>query len=66
MGKTSNAVKDRWKAANYDKILTYLPKGTREQLQAWCAAHGKTVGGLVKELLERETGIKLTSPSESE
>ena len=60
MGKTSNAAKDRWKAKSYDSILTYLPKGKREELQAWCAEHNETVGGLVKKLLEEHTGIQLT------
>ncbi len=64
MGKTSSTVKNRWNSAHYETISAVVPKGTREQIQGWCAAQGKTVGGLIKELLERETGIKLTSPTE--
>ena len=60
MGKTSSAVKDRWKAKAYDTFTVYVKKGTREQLQAWCAENGETVGGLTKKLLEERTGVKLT------
>ena len=64
MGKTSNAAKDRWKAKSYDSFLTYIPKGKRAELQAWCAANSTSLGGLVKKLLEERTGIKLTGETE--
>ena len=64
MGKTSSAVKDRWKNANYDNFRVFVRKGSKEELQAYCEAHGTTMGGLVKKLLEEHTGIKLTSDAE--
>ena len=57
---TSSEVKSRWNAKTYDTFTVYVKKGTREQLQAWCAENGETVGGLTKKLLEERTGVKLT------
>ena len=60
MGKTSSVVKNRWNEKNYDNFRVFIRKGTKVQLQAWCEAHEKSVGGLVKELLEKETGLDLS------
>ena len=59
MGRTSSTVKNRWNNAHYDRVEFQVKKGMKEELQAWCEAHGKTVGGFVKELLEKETGLQL-------
>ena len=66
MGKTSAAVKNRYASKNYDRFQVLVRKGTLDMLKEYCDKHGTSVGGLVKELLERETGIKLTSPSDKE
>lgn len=60
MGRTSTQVKNRWCEKTYDRINVLVRKGTRDQLQAWCAEHGETVGGLIKKLLEEHTGLSLT------
>lgn len=64
MGRTSSKAKNRWNAANYDQVALYIPKGTRDQLHTWCAENGKTLGGLVKELLQERTGIRLINQQE--
>ena len=57
MGRTSSTVKNRWNGAHYDRVEFQVKKGTKDLLQAYCEEHGKSVGGLVKELLQKETGI---------
>ena len=47
MGKTSSKVKDRYNAKAYDTILTRLPKGQKEQIQAHAAAQGESVNSCV-------------------
>ena len=34
MGKTSNSVKDKWNASNYDDIRIRVPKGQKQAIQA--------------------------------
>ena len=40
MGKTSNASKDSWKAANYTRINIYLPKEDAAEYKKKCAEKG--------------------------
>lgn len=47
MSKTSAEVKNRWNAANYDRIAIFVPKGEREKLKAIAAERGMSLNGLV-------------------
>lgn len=54
MGKTSNAVKDRWNAKSYDDLRVRVPKGQKTQIERLARTRGTTVNGLVGSLLQRE------------
>ena len=51
MAKTSNAVKDRWNAKNYDDIRVRVPKGRKKDIEAYAKKCGESVNGLVNEYL---------------
>lgn len=51
MAKTSNAVKDRWNAKAYDDLRIRIPKGRREDVEAYAKEHGESVNGLVNGFL---------------
>ena len=48
---TSNAVKDRWKAANYDRLTLYLPKEDAAKYKQKCAELGKSLSDIPKEAI---------------
>lgn len=50
MGKTSTASKNRWNAANYDRIQMLLPKGYKDRLLA-AAGEGK-VTAFIREAID--------------
>ena len=54
MGKTSNAVKDRWNSKTYDDLRIRVPKGRRKDVEELARMRGTTVNGLVGSLLQRE------------
>lgn len=54
MGKTSSVVKDRYRAKAYDMIQFSVPKGQRDVYKAFAAAHGESLAGLIKRLLDAE------------
>ena len=54
MGKTSNAVKDRWNSKVYDDLRVRVPKGQKEQIEALARERKQTVNGLIGSLLQRE------------
>jgi hypothetical protein len=58
MGKTSNAVKDGWKAKNYDRINIYLPKEDAAAYKAKCEEEGKTLSDVPKEAIYKFLGAK--------
>lgn len=47
----------RYKAKAYDNISVVVPKGARDFLRQKCEAEGKTVNGLVNDLLREYIGI---------
>ena len=51
MAKTSNAIKDRWNAKAYDDLRIRIPKGRREDVEAYAKEHGESVNGLVNGFL---------------
>lgn len=48
---TSNAVKDRWKAAHYDTIRVYLDKADAEIYKAKCKSSGVTLSDIPKQAI---------------
>lgn len=57
VGKTSNAVKDRWNAKVYDSTLIRIPKGRKADVDAYCREHGLTFNGLINDLLMNRLGL---------
>lgn len=51
MSKPTNAVKDRWNAKNYDDLRIRIPKGRKEDVEAYAAEHQVTINGLVNAYL---------------
>lgn len=51
MGKTSSAVKNKWNAKAYDAINLRIPKGRKQDLEAYAREHGESVNGLINRLL---------------
>lgn len=49
--KTSNEVKDRWKAANYSRINIYLPKDDAAAYKGKCAETGKALSDIPKDAI---------------
>lgn len=48
---TSNAVKDRWKAANYTRINIYLPKEDAAEYKEKCAGKQLNMSDIPKEAI---------------
>ena len=61
MGKTSNAVKDRYNAKNYDDLRVRVPKGMKEAIQAHAEANGETVNGFINRLITEAIGADKTT-----
>lgn len=49
--------KKKYLSENYDNLRIVVPKGRRETIKAYAEKHGKSVNGLVNELLRKEIGI---------
>ena len=61
MGKTSNAVKDRYNAKAYDDIRVRVPKGQKERIQAYAESRGETVNGFINRLIADAMGVDKTA-----
>ena len=61
MGKTSNAVKDRYNAKTYDDIRLRVPKGDKEKIQDFAEANGETVNGFINRLICEAMGVDKTA-----
>lgn len=61
VGKTSNAVKDRYNAKAYDDIRVRVPKGDKEKIQAFAEAQGETVNGFINRLIAEAMGADKTA-----
>lgn len=61
MGKTSNAVKDRYNAKAYDDIRVRVPKGEKERIQAFAEANGETINGFINRLITEAMGAHKTN-----
>ena len=51
MGKTSSAVKNRYNAKAYDQLPIRVPKGRKEDIEAFAKAQGESINGLVNKLV---------------
>ena len=52
-GKTSNESKAKYNAKAYDRINIAVPKGRKAELQALAKAQGKSVNGLLNDLIDQ-------------
>lgn len=59
--KTSTAVKARYNAKAYDQVAIRIPKGKREVYKAFAESKGKSLTGLITELIEREMTLGTSS-----
>ena len=57
MGKTSSAVKNRYNQKAYDRIVTLVPKGRKQTVEAYANKHDKSVNGMMNRLLRAEIGL---------
>lgn len=57
MAKTSSAVKNRYNAKAYDNIRVVVPRGRKADIEAHATAVGRSVNGLVNDLLRGELGM---------
>ena len=54
MGKTSSAVKNRYNAKAYDRIVLAVPKGKKEIWQAHAVKRGVSLTKLITILVEKD------------
>ena len=58
-GKVSAASKNKWNAANYDRINLSIPKGEKDKIKAHAERTGESVNGFIYrsiiETMERDT-----------
>ena len=52
-GKTTNESKAKYNAKTYDRINIAVPKGRKAELQALAKAQGKSVNGLLNDLIDQ-------------
>lgn len=57
MGKTSAEAKNRWSRKAYDALRIVVPKGRKADIEAYAAANGKSVNGLINEYLRNALGM---------
>lgn len=54
VGKTSTATKNKWNASNYDQLRVNVKKGEKEIYMQLAKEQGKSLNGLINELLQNE------------
>ena len=54
--KTSAAAKNRYNAKAYDRVPIIVPKGRKADIEAHASDKGRSVNGLVNDLLRQELG----------
>lgn len=45
----------KWLAKNYESITIRVPKGTREQIKAWAAAHDMSMASYIQEACKEKS-----------
>ena len=58
MGKTSNAVKDRWNSQNYDDIRIRVPKGQKQTIQNAAQDAGESINTYTAKALLMRMGLE--------
>lgn len=49
--------KNKYNSENYDNLRIVVPKGRRRTIKAYAEERGKSINGLVNDLLREEMGI---------
>ncbi len=57
MGRTSSTVKNRYNKKVYDDLRVVVPKGRKEDIENHAKEHGKSVNGLINDLLRADIGM---------
>ena len=57
MGRTSATVKNRYAAKAYDRIVTLVPKGQKQAIEAFARGRSESVNGLFNRLVRVEMGV---------
>ena len=57
MGKTSYAARNKWNAKVYDQLPIRVPKGKRTVVERFAREQGKSVNGLINEMLYKAIGL---------
>lgn len=57
MGKTSAAAKNRWNKKAYDQLRIVVPKGRKDDIEAFAASRGQSVNGYVNALIRENMGV---------
>lgn len=57
MGRTSSTVKNRYASKAYDRIVTLVPKGQKQAVEAFARDRGESVNGLLNRLVRCEMGL---------
>lgn len=52
--QATNKAVQKYCKANYDDIKVRVPKGAREKYKAFAESQGKSLNGLIVELLDKE------------
>ena len=55
-GKASTRAKNKYNAANYDSLRIVVPKGRKNDVEAFAKEQGESVNGLVNSLLRSAMG----------
>ena len=55
MGKTSSTVKDRYNVKTYAEIKVRVPKGSKENIQAYAESRGESVNGFINRAITGDT-----------
>ena len=56
MGKTSSAVKNRWKAENYKRVFVEIPKEDGEKFKRKCEQKNITQASILKDAIYKFLG----------
>ena len=57
MGKTSSTVKNSWNKKAYDQLGIRVPKGRKDDIEAFAASKGQSVNGYVNALIRENMGV---------
>lgn len=54
MGNSSTKAKNKWNAANYDRIVVSVPKGLKDKIKSKAVASGKSLNKYILDFLEKD------------